>query len=1048
MKNKKVLAFFFFFSIPLIFLPSTYAAWVWSPEAGKFVNPEGAVQDTAEEQYDYAMRLYKENDLDEAAKQFKNLVKKFPNARLAAESQYRLGTIYEEKGDYVKAFKAYKTLVESYPQSERLNEVVEREFRIGNVFLSGKKGKLMGVEILPSLPRAAEIFEHIVKQAPYSEWGDQAQFRLGLTYKKWGHYEEAVGAFQTFIDQYPQSELLPDAQFQLAETTFLRSAAASRDQRVLDEASDQVSQFLERYPDSTASEKVAKLRQEIDEKNAEKNYRIGLYYERENYLTSAFIYYSDVAETYAHTKWGEKAAEKLNQLKRPVDYLSSQEKEIQQEMDVLQAKLTGLKDEESLERGRVKRQMERLEKRQKSIEKSKGESLERREQDIRRRERELKDKFKALESKKKLQAKNPSEDFKRAIDRWTASLESERSQLDREKQQLQVWRETLGVKSSRVPLEFLPFVGEPVSELDKVRRFDAKRLYKVSNEKKILLGEKEVLYKQYNELSALLADLEAKQLEMDEDGRNLETAQHIGNEELEIQRMRLAGLRSGVDEIRKTLDKKRKIYEENYGPAHWLSWMNVPKQVVTTSAGAVRKSVNQSLTWANPFDGGEPGLAEKSPEELAELEMHLKEKIVAQRNVTETLSRAFDDELALQEQNRMAAALESEEPVDLNELRRSIKMLEKDIRARFEDIDDRHKRKKELLKNLDQLMKQNMAEETILVKAGRAAASPGVVFVKFWRAFIFGLPDKDVTLTHSAELLDADSKIAGQAKELKDEIEVESLMIEAQNRQILRLQKELEILKARASLSGGYKFRSAFVRVPYAIIGEAIDSARRVIPAKDRHEKLIGRLDEETQSLEKLRTRLKEVQSAIASKEMPSPPTVAEETTDQEPVRAAAESEGVPQKAAGEKELETEIQTLARALKIQQDLYRREKAAYEAQLRALGLETKESKKGFEDHYEKYSKQQRELQDEMREITEDLRKTILKEQELERAENDILAKRIDRIDRFLLKVTSKAVSQDLLTERQRLEERVAQIELRNDFLTKELERFQLADNARR
>ena len=168
------------------------------------------VQDAADEQYQSAMQFYKDKNLDQSAQQLENLIKKYPTSRAASEAQYRLGTIYEEKGNYVKAFRAYKNLVQSYPQSERINEVIERQFRIGNLFLSGKKAKLMGLEILPSLPRAVEIFKYIVEQAPYSDYGDKAQFRLGLAYKKWHHYDESMQAFQAVIDQYPKSDLVAD----------------------------------------------------------------------------------------------------------------------------------------------------------------------------------------------------------------------------------------------------------------------------------------------------------------------------------------------------------------------------------------------------------------------------------------------------------------------------------------------------------------------------------------------------------------------------------------------------------------------------------------------------------------------------------------------------------------------------------------------------------------------------------------------------------------------------------------------------------------------
>ncbi|HRY86090.1 MAG TPA: tetratricopeptide repeat protein, partial [Candidatus Omnitrophota bacterium] len=143
MRISKVLTF-----IAVLLLPQSFvsADWVWSPEQGKFINTESDTQSEADDIFENALDLYKEKKLDKAAEQFKALLKKYPQSRVAPESQYRLGTIYEETGDFVEAHRAYQALIKSYPQSERFEEVIEREYQIGIMFLSGKKGKLMGLE--------------------------------------------------------------------------------------------------------------------------------------------------------------------------------------------------------------------------------------------------------------------------------------------------------------------------------------------------------------------------------------------------------------------------------------------------------------------------------------------------------------------------------------------------------------------------------------------------------------------------------------------------------------------------------------------------------------------------------------------------------------------------------------------------------------------------------------------------------------------------------------------------------------------------------------
>ncbi|NCC59244.1 MAG: outer membrane protein assembly factor BamD, partial [Synergistales bacterium] len=153
----KISKLFVLISIGLLPHSFALADWVWSPEQGKFINTESETQSGAEDLFDNALDLYKEKKLDKAAEQFQLLLKQYPRSRVAPEAQYRLGTLYEEKSDYVQAHKTYQALIKSYPQSERFEEVVEREYQIGNMFLSGKKGKLMGLEIRPSLPLAIEV---------------------------------------------------------------------------------------------------------------------------------------------------------------------------------------------------------------------------------------------------------------------------------------------------------------------------------------------------------------------------------------------------------------------------------------------------------------------------------------------------------------------------------------------------------------------------------------------------------------------------------------------------------------------------------------------------------------------------------------------------------------------------------------------------------------------------------------------------------------------------------------------------------------------------
>ncbi|HOW59004.1 MAG TPA: outer membrane protein assembly factor BamD [Candidatus Omnitrophota bacterium] len=995
MKISRVLVF-----IVILLLPYSFASadWVWSPEQGKFINTQSETQNDANDLFDDALDLYKEKKLDKAVEQFEAVLKQYPKSRVAPEAQYRLGTIFEEQGELVKAHKAYEGLIKSYPQSERFEEVVEREYLIGTAFLSGKKGKLMGLDVRPSLPLAIEVFKKIVEVAPYGAFGDKSQLSLGMAYQKSGRHDEALEAFQNLIEQYPQSSLVKEARLKMAEVSFEKSSAQTRDQSALDAAAQQAQNYLQRYPDSEEAEKAAKIRQVVDEINAEKNYRIGLYYEKDNYLESALIYYRDTAKRYSETSWGQKASEKLHALQEPVKYLNARADELQKKLKDLEAKYQSLGGGQKDERKQLKREIDDLKKQVKAIEKNKIESLNRRKQDLKRREAELKEKFKDLERKKKRYKNNTSPDFQKAIDRWQASLEAERDALAEEKDKLKSWRAELGVSDSHFYDHLIPFRGEAETPLQKIQQMDEKDLYKVSQKKKKILEEKEKLYKRYSELQKLLAPERSETGLMRKRLRGLQK-QDASKPADPV----LAAREKEIEDLEARLDEKKALYEQYFGKA---AEQALELQLAQIAAGS---------QTPNPFFVEVGDLKGKNLEELLELKMHLDEQVAMQRNIVETLSTAFDRELALREQQELMKSVEPSgaQDVDAANLRKQIKTVEKDIRARYQNIQDRNKHKEQLLEALDEALNPRGDKAPI----GKTLAKPVTGSLYLAKAFLFGLPNKDEELTREAKKKISDS----QVKRLQDEIELESLMIQAREQEIAKLEKEREILNAKASLAGGMKFRSSLVKVPYVFIEEAVQSARRIVPKKDRKEVLLNRLDKQTKEFEDLKHKQQAVEVLIAEKTKPAAADAASAATPGKDEKSE-KNEQKPE----EKDMRDQVMRLQEELEVSYSKYAQEQ----------GLVLGDFSKAEIPVNKENEKQYHEFED----VKAQLRALIDEELGVEQQEKKILEKRIQEADKILPTVTSKAMQQDLVTEKSRIGQRLADLAMRQDFLSREKERF--------
>ena len=290
------------------------AAFVWSPQTG-WIGPGGAVKDTPQEQLDYALGFFTRKDYHHARIEFQKLLKRYKDSHEAAEAQYYIGRCREEEGDYYAAFLAYHKTIQVYPSTARFNELLERAYQMGNYFLSGKKRKVFGTAaLLPARDKAAEIFQAIVDDGPFSQFGELAQYKLGLAHLALGDYEQAVSAFEQLIDRYPKSPLVDDAKFQLAQASLKGTFKAGYDQHPAQEAIQSLDQFVQEHPAHDLTSQAIERIQVLRERRAEHEFQIAQFYERQKLPGSALIYYQEIVDQFAGTAWAPKAAARLQAL--------------------------------------------------------------------------------------------------------------------------------------------------------------------------------------------------------------------------------------------------------------------------------------------------------------------------------------------------------------------------------------------------------------------------------------------------------------------------------------------------------------------------------------------------------------------------------------------------------------------------------------------------------------------------------------------------------------------------------------------------------------
>lgn len=252
-----------------------------------------AVEASASAQLDKAQAYEKAGDYHHAMLAYYTLTRKFPRSGAAPDAQLKAGDMASAAGDYDRAYAFYNEYLTRYPKGDDFDQALEDMYDIGQKFLAGAKRRVFGVKTFPSMARAQQIFEDIVKTAPFSKWAPLAQFYAGQALEKQGKPDDAIAAFDEVISRYPTDPAAADAQYQIGYVYLVQSRTAY-DKTAATKAQDAFEDFLAQYPNS---EKAAQAQDNLKTlQNRENTDAVGIakFYDKKKDYKAAVIYYNEV----------------------------------------------------------------------------------------------------------------------------------------------------------------------------------------------------------------------------------------------------------------------------------------------------------------------------------------------------------------------------------------------------------------------------------------------------------------------------------------------------------------------------------------------------------------------------------------------------------------------------------------------------------------------------------------------------------------------------------------------------------------------------------
>ena len=165
-----------------------------------------------------------------------------------------------------------------------------------------------------SKPRdAVHYFSEIERLYPYSEWAKRALIMQAYSHHKAGQYDEARGAAQRFIDNYPGDEDAAYAKYLLALSYYDQIDEVGRDQGLTFQALQGLREVIEQYPDTEyARSAVLKFDLAFDHL-AGKEMEIGRYYLRQGKYVAAINRFRNVIDSYQSTTHVPEALHRLTE---------------------------------------------------------------------------------------------------------------------------------------------------------------------------------------------------------------------------------------------------------------------------------------------------------------------------------------------------------------------------------------------------------------------------------------------------------------------------------------------------------------------------------------------------------------------------------------------------------------------------------------------------------------------------------------------------------------------------------------------------------------
>ena len=161
--------------------------------------------------------------------------------------------------------------------------------------------------------KAADTFDQVEQQHPYSVWATRAQLMSAYSLYQASRYDDSIVAADRYIQLHPGNRDVAYAYYLKALDYYIQIEDVGRDQEYTEKALQALQEVVRRFP-NTAYARDARLKIDLARDHlAGKEMAIGRWYEKQGYYLAALNRFKAVVQKYQTTTHTPEALERMTE---------------------------------------------------------------------------------------------------------------------------------------------------------------------------------------------------------------------------------------------------------------------------------------------------------------------------------------------------------------------------------------------------------------------------------------------------------------------------------------------------------------------------------------------------------------------------------------------------------------------------------------------------------------------------------------------------------------------------------------------------------------